>query len=244
MYLISALKFKTLLSDYSSAFDGSVCRKIYGAVNVYLRRQALVLIKCQMILKQKGDTTKYYLASTLSLALFYRLIRLCMLRILLLLIIILLLFTMIWGLPGLKGKINLKQLLKKHAGWLGLLFLCLLILTGKLNVVFALFGLLLAGILRLLPLLLNYAPHVLKLWSLFKNRQYQHTEQQGYQKPYRADSLSKEEALNILGLKSGASETEIIAAHRKLIAKMHPDKGGSDYLSAQINLAKKILLKH
>ncbi len=55
--------------------------------------------------------------------------------------------------------------------------------------------------------------------------------------------MSREQALRILGLEEGASREEIMAAHRRLMQKVHPDHGGSDYLAAQINLAKKILLE-
>jgi len=54
--------------------------------------------------------------------------------------------------------------------------------------------------------------------------------------------MSKEEAYQILGLEPGASNETVKEAHRRLMLKIHPDQGGSNYLAAKINQAKDVIL--
>ena len=66
--------------------------------------------------------------------------------------------------------------------------------------------------------------------------------QTGGQGASASGTMTRAEAFDILGLKEGASRDEIIAAHKRLMQKFHPDRGGSDYLAKRINRAKDILL--
>ena len=54
--------------------------------------------------------------------------------------------------------------------------------------------------------------------------------------------MTKELAIEILGLDAAPNRNQIIKAHRSLMQKLHPDRGGSDYLAKKINAAKDFLL--
>lgn len=57
-----------------------------------------------------------------------------------------------------------------------------------------------------------------------------------------SDPLTRAEALAILGINEPYEKRDVVQAHRRLMQRMHPDRGGSDWLAARINEAKKILL--
>ncbi len=50
------------------------------------------------------------------------------------------------------------------------------------------------------------------------------------------------EARDVLGVDAAASREEIETAYRDLIVKNHPDHGGTDWIAAQLNHARDILL--
>ena len=58
-----------------------------------------------------------------------------------------------------------------------------------------------------------------------------------------SDDMSESQAIDILGLKDNATKEDVIQAHRRMMQKVHPDRGGSTYLATKINAAKEMLIK-
>ncbi|WP_420469757.1 molecular chaperone DnaJ [Brevundimonas sp. FT23042] len=59
----------------------------------------------------------------------------------------------------------------------------------------------------------------------------------------RAEGMSDGEARAILGVSADASRAQINAAWKKVMARAHPDQGGTAGLAARVNAARDHLLK-
>lgn len=67
-------------------------------------------------------------------------------------------------------------------------------------------------------------------WAAFRSQQ------------MRRARMPLEEARELLGVSADADQAAIRAAHRRLIARVHPDSGGSTELARRVNAARDILL--
>jgi len=84
-------------------------------------------------------------------------------------------------------------------------------------------------------------------WRMFRwlkgaRKQQQPGQERTAAKPNRG-GMSFETAYTTLKLKPGASREEVIAAHRTLMSKAHPDRGGSDQQAQRLNAAKAFLIE-
>lgn len=139
------------------------------------------------------------------------------------------------------NRINRSRMVRNIVLYGGGLVLLLLAVTGRLPPLFAILSAAMMWINRVLT--------VKSLWNLFGRRAAENTDSHNTNaNEHPNDSnhshqpMSHAEALAVLGLKPGAPEQEIIAAHKKLMQKIHPDKGGPPYLAARINQARDTLL--
>ena len=116
--------------------------------------------------------------------------------------------------------------------------LAIAVLAFRISWVIPLLGALAVALARLAPAMIAFAP----LLRRFLNRQAPGEPGEAPRPPSSNGGMSRQEAYQILVLSAGASQEEILAAHRRLMQKMHPDRGGSDYLAVKINQARKTLL--
>lgn len=131
-----------------------------------------------------------------------------------------------------------KALRKKQARqfllWLLLALILILVVTGRAHWLTAAFAALLAVAGRLLGLV-QYIPI---LRSVFAKQQQQASDNS----KNATGAMSRAQAAAILGVAETATEQEVIEAHKRLMQKLHPDRGGTDALAAQLNQAKEVLL--
>jgi hypothetical protein len=140
------------------------------------------------------------------------------------------LLTLIWGLRAFE-RASVKDV-KTLAAWIaaigGLLLALLLILTGR-------------GGLALSALLL-FGPLIWQRWQAGRIETGRPFFGAGAWPPRANTAMTRDEAYDVLGLRPGASEQEIRAAHRRLMRGAHPDGGGSDWLASRVNQARDVLL--
>ena len=145
--------------------------------------------------------------------------------------------------------------------FLGIIFLILVIfflnwlstnnkkqLNKKINLIIIFISLFI-GIILLIGGLYLYSPLFFSIaaWFLRKKiifdmllnifRKKQKSNQNDYNQ-----KMSLNESYKLLGIDENASKEVIIKSHKELITKLHPDKGGSSYLSAKVNEARDIIL--
>jgi small-conductance mechanosensitive channel len=116
--------------------------------------------------------------------------------------------------------------------------LLVLTATGRLHWITAV----IASAVAMIPRLLGYLKYLPLVSRLYQQTKTGKQSQQQPPPPPRSGAMTKKDALDILGLKPGATREEILSAHKRMIQKVHPDRGGSDTLAAQINKAKDVLL--
>lgn len=162
-----------------------------------------------------------------------------------LLFVILLLGAALWALQRLRSlpRAVLARRLRQAAVWGLVALLVIAVLTGRLNPLIALIGAAIPVLMRLLALL-RLVPELQQILRSLGLGAGAVGGEAGAREPPGAGSgaLSEEEARAILGVDAKADAEAIRAAHRRLMQRLHPDRGGSDYLAARINAAKRRLL--
>lgn len=127
-----------------------------------------------------------------------------------------------------------KDLVKKILIWGGLGLVLAAVLMGRASWVMGVMAALIAIMARLTKLL-AYFPTLKKVFPDM-------AQADASKKNTSLSQMSRQEAAEILGVDIDASVDDIRLAHKRLMQKIHPDRGGSEPLAKQINQAKDVLL--
>jgi len=132
-----------------------------------------------------------------------------------------------------------KKILWRSATGAIVVMLLTLAVTGRMHWLFALIG-------ALLPFLRGILGLGITLLPLWLRRKPKEPTQEQPKRAATGSELTIDEALEILGLtelnKPDITFSTVTEAHRRLIQKVHPDRGGNAYLAARVNRARDILL--
>ncbi|MGH1485465.1 MAG: hypothetical protein ACRBCI_04540 [Cellvibrionaceae bacterium] len=126
----------------------------------------------------------------------------------------------------------------KYGLYLLAFVLIILVVTGKLHW-------LAAGIAALLPIaqkLFFLALRVMPFLQNWRKKKQSHNAKQPTEANF--SNMTIAQAKEIFGFDEINSIEQITKRHKELMQKNHPDRGGSDYLAAQINQAKDKLIEH
>lgn len=162
-------------------------------------------------------------------------------------LLILVIIGLLWGYQRFKqlGVKERRKILLRSAIGAVIFLLVTMAVTGRMHWLFALIGALIPFMRGLLGIGLQLLP----FWLRRKKPQQSNEHQQdtNTQPPART-TMDTREALDTLGLKGDINSGEVTmemvnTAHRRLIQKLHPDRGGNDYLAARVNLARDVLVR-
>ncbi len=154
-----------------------------------------------------------------------------MLRLLIALAIVGGLFYLVQRLRRASPELRRRRLRQLAIGAVALLLVGLAV-SGRIHWLGALFGALLPLLQPLIAVLVRELPERLR----------QRSAQREGNPSSDGGPMSRAEALAILGLEEGVDRDAIVRAHRQLMQKLHPDRGGNHYLASQLNRAKELLL--
>ena len=131
---------------------------------------------------------------------------------------------------------------KKYTLFILIAILLIMVATGRAHWLMGLLAGLLAIASRAAQLV-QYVPLFKKIYDHMNGNTGQNGRTaQGGQSAPNQQGMSRQEAADILGVDVNAPPEDVRTAHKKLMQKIHPDRGGSDALAKQINQAKTILM--